>query len=113
MRELVEMLERGHPISFHQLPPFPPITTISTDYHHFHRLPPFPPITTVSTDYHRFHRLPPFPPITTVSTDYHTFPVSTILQRVTNCQTLPHGAVRCHGFDGLISHVQYRLDLRN
>src|SRR5260370_8580845 len=37
-------------------PPLPPITTISTDYHHFPRLPPFPPITTISTDYHHFHQ---------------------------------------------------------
>jgi hypothetical protein len=41
-----------------------------------------------STDYHRFRRLPPFPPITTI---FHH-----------SCQKLPHGAVRCHGFDGLI-----------
>src|SRR5712671_3449341 len=98
MRELVEMLERGHPISFHQLPPFPPITTISTDYHHFHRLPPFPPITTISTDYHHFHRLPPFPPFPDLArgTGFLTRLAIALPDNADRCHRLPDVARRRH-----------------
>jgi hypothetical protein len=34
-------------------------STVSRPFHHFRRLPPFPPITTSSTDYHQFHGFPP------------------------------------------------------
>jgi hypothetical protein len=36
-------------------------------FHDYHQLPPLPPITTVTTNYHRYHQLPPFPPITTIA----------------------------------------------